>query len=364
MGFYFRKSVRFGPFRVNFSKSGVGLSAGIPGLRLGSGPRGNYIHAGAHGFYYRSSLLARKNRADRRASELAPPTVQADSELPDNTLGDVTTIETAAAEMLRGSSWESLVEEMNNNHRKRESWRFVLALCLAAALVAWINSVGVLVIGLWGVLTIVLVLLAYRWDLRRKLTVLHYRLDPNAEKIFEVIAGAGLKMGQSARLWHLTQKAKVLDHKYHAGASSSVSRSNSSVSSRLPPFVACNVSPVAISFTKTTLYFLPDRIFVYQGSSVGAVSYSELKTSVEQIKFIEDESPPSDATVVGHTWRFVNKKGGPDKRFQNNRQLPVCLYSELDLQSESGLHETLQLSKTGLAESFAAALLAIAEMRA
>jgi hypothetical protein len=56
MGFYFRKSVRFGPVRVNFSKSGIGLSAGIRGLRVSTGPRGNYVQAGAHGFYYRAKL--------------------------------------------------------------------------------------------------------------------------------------------------------------------------------------------------------------------------------------------------------------------------------------------------------------------
>lgn len=39
MGFYFRKSVRVGPFRVNVSKSGLGLSLGGGGFRLGSSPR-------------------------------------------------------------------------------------------------------------------------------------------------------------------------------------------------------------------------------------------------------------------------------------------------------------------------------------
>lgn len=47
MGFYIRKSVSVGPFRFNHSKSGVGVSAGIAGLRLGSGPRGNYVHRGS-----------------------------------------------------------------------------------------------------------------------------------------------------------------------------------------------------------------------------------------------------------------------------------------------------------------------------
>ncbi|MDY4166107.1 MAG: DUF4236 domain-containing protein [Fournierella sp.] len=33
MGFRFRKSANFGPFRVNLSKSGVGWSVGVPGYR-------------------------------------------------------------------------------------------------------------------------------------------------------------------------------------------------------------------------------------------------------------------------------------------------------------------------------------------
>lgn len=39
MGFYFRKSLRVGPFRVNVSKSGLGLSLGAGGFRVGSSPR-------------------------------------------------------------------------------------------------------------------------------------------------------------------------------------------------------------------------------------------------------------------------------------------------------------------------------------
>lgn len=49
MGFYIRKALRVGPLRFNLSKSGVGVSAGIKGLRLGTGPRGNYVHVGGAG---------------------------------------------------------------------------------------------------------------------------------------------------------------------------------------------------------------------------------------------------------------------------------------------------------------------------
>ncbi len=39
----FAKSIRFGALRFNISGSGIGVSAGIPGFRIGTGPRGAYI---------------------------------------------------------------------------------------------------------------------------------------------------------------------------------------------------------------------------------------------------------------------------------------------------------------------------------
>lgn len=35
MGFRFRKSVKIGPVRLNVSKSGLGVSAGVKGARIG-----------------------------------------------------------------------------------------------------------------------------------------------------------------------------------------------------------------------------------------------------------------------------------------------------------------------------------------
>ncbi|MDI9404127.1 MAG: DUF4236 domain-containing protein [Limnohabitans sp.] len=40
MGFYFRRSVNLGPFRVNLSRGGVGWSVGGRGLRTGRSAQG------------------------------------------------------------------------------------------------------------------------------------------------------------------------------------------------------------------------------------------------------------------------------------------------------------------------------------
>jgi hypothetical protein len=86
MGMYFRESVRIGLFWVNFSGTGIGVSAGIPGLRFGAGTHGNYLQMGAHGIYYRSSLST--HRASRPSPYLAPNTPPGHVEpiVPENTL--------------------------------------------------------------------------------------------------------------------------------------------------------------------------------------------------------------------------------------------------------------------------------------
>lgn len=67
MGLYLRKSFRAGPVRFNLSKSGLGLSGGIKGARVGVGPRGTYVHAGRHGLYYRKHLSSGQARSQSTA---------------------------------------------------------------------------------------------------------------------------------------------------------------------------------------------------------------------------------------------------------------------------------------------------------
>ena len=69
MGFYLRKSVSLGGFRFNFSKSGIGLSTGIKGMRVVIGPKGSYVHAGRNGFYYRRNFSSSQSSATSTLGE-------------------------------------------------------------------------------------------------------------------------------------------------------------------------------------------------------------------------------------------------------------------------------------------------------
>ena len=59
MGWSFRRSKSLGLFRLNFSKSGVGFSFGVPGARIGINSKGKkYVRGGipGTGLYYQQNL--------------------------------------------------------------------------------------------------------------------------------------------------------------------------------------------------------------------------------------------------------------------------------------------------------------------
>ena len=57
MPFFIRKPFSKGPFRFNVSKSGIGISFGVTGARIGIRPNGRiYTHAGRFGLYHRQEL--------------------------------------------------------------------------------------------------------------------------------------------------------------------------------------------------------------------------------------------------------------------------------------------------------------------
>ena len=63
MGLSWRRSVSVGPLRLNFSRSGIGVSVGVRGARVSSGPKGTYVSLGAYGVRYSKKLISPRNDA-------------------------------------------------------------------------------------------------------------------------------------------------------------------------------------------------------------------------------------------------------------------------------------------------------------
>lgn len=352
MGFYLRKSISVGPLRFNLSKAGIGVSVGITGLRLGVGPRGNYVHMGRGGLYYRATLPP---SSSPRSSPPQPP-LPSDPPIPSGTHAPLEEIESEHISQIVDSSSRELLDELNRKRAKTRLWP------LAAIASAMILGIGLS--SSWPVWLLGLILLAgvagtyaaHTRDALEKTVVLFYDFDSEMEIAYAQLHSAASQLASCAAAWHIEASGKVHDRKYHAGASNLVKRKNTFIRKAEPPYVKTNIETVAIDVGRQTLHFFPDRILVYDQNGVGAVGYQELRIDVGTTRFIEDDSVPRDAEVVDRTWKYVNKSGGPDRRFKDNKELPVCRYEEVTLSSQTGLNEVLQLSRCGVGGCLAEAI--------
>jgi hypothetical protein len=357
--FYFRKSVSAGPFRFNFSKGGIGVSVGIRGLRIGTGPRGHYVHAGTGGFYYRATI----GNAGRKSLQPPTPAHLTDPGAPHNDV-EMSEVDSGDVLLMRDENFSDLLYEINTKGKQiRASSGFGWTIGILGLL-------SIFAIGPSGFFVVLLSLPAWavgKWlDSYRRSTVLYYDLGENSEKAYREITDAfdGLK-GCDGK-WHIEAGGAVQDlasWKRNAGASYLVKRKTTTLTYALPSVIKSNITPPALHVGKQVIYFMPDVALLTNGNRMGAVSYAELRVRWQDSRFIESGAVPRDAKVVDHTWQHPNKSGGPDRRFKSNRQIPICLYEAMHLQSDSGVNELLEFSQTGRVPAFMAGCRSMANIR-
>ncbi len=354
MGFYIRKALKVGPVRFNLSKSGVGLSAGIKGLRLGTGPRGNYIHMGRKGLYFRKSLNS--------ASQQHPLLPVNEPDTVDGLAEEFQKIESGSSIGMVDASSSELLDELNEKRKKIRIAPITIILCVGLLLAL----VG-LKVPIWAFPILIVVSIFFIWltsmqDALRKTTVAFYELEPEVEKSYQRLHDAFAELGSCSRLWHISARAGVHDPKYYAGAKGLVKLDHVILRIGAPPLLKTNLVIPLISTGKRTLAFMPDRELIFDNEGVGAIRYDSLNLEVTEVQFAEEDSVPQDSTIIGTTWRYVNKKGGPDRRFKDNREIPICAYEQLHLSSPSGLNEVIQVSRRGVAENLRIALASMGEL--
>jgi Protein of unknown function (DUF4236) len=230
MPFYIRKSISVGPFRFNLSKNGIDMSAGIKGLRLGTGPRGNYIHMGRKGLYYRASLnapLARDSvlKRSQRYQPAAEPS-------------NLERVETGDVLEMVDSNARDTVNQISRKLATHPIWPFVLSIGIVAAFL--ISSVSVLVVAA------ALTATSAYFDKIRKSVVLMYDLDAEATQAFGDLTISFDRLMQASKKWNVETHGSIIDWKRNAGASSGITRSAAFVGYRAPTVIKTNVNVPAI----------------------------------------------------------------------------------------------------------------------
>jgi hypothetical protein len=118
------------------------------------------------------------------------------------------------------------------------------------------------------------------------------------------------------------------------------------------PKIHTNISIPCLRSGQDAFHFLPDMVVCRQGESLRAFSYGAIRFHASHETFIEEQGVPSDAQVIGHTWKYVRKDGGPDRRFNNNRQLPVCRYQAVGLSMDGAFERLFSKSHVAPPQGF------------
>jgi hypothetical protein len=193
---------------------------------------------------------------------------------------------------------------------------------------------------------------------QERTTRLIFELTEEADQRFSRLSAGVQALAASQRLWRLKTQEHTSDWKRNAGASRLIGRATATACFSPPRFVETNLQIPSLIAGGLRLHFMPDRLLLQQDNRWGSVSYSALTARSEATRFIEHGELPADAEIVDKTWQYVNKGGGPDRRFNNNRQIPIARYGQIVLQSITGLNLMFHTSRVQSAFEFAAQLTA------
>ena len=336
MGITFRKSINLGGgFRINLSKSGVGYSWGVPGYRITKTATGKV-----------KTTLSIPGTGLRYVEESKiKSTQQINNKL--NT-DSFTNIDCAPIEHFQNIEYSELIKaitQIMQSNTLNNNIMIGLICCLVITLLLGQSIIPI----------IFFIALILKFSLHSKTKIeLKYTVDNDIMNNYKKKMTNLLALNNCSRKWQVIQYAHVSDsqRKYNAGAVANLNRISFSLTNEIPSFLSANIDIVQVVLGKEKLIFLPDKILIFKDSNVGVINYNSLSIDFSTTNFIEDGIVPNDTEIIDYTWKYVNKNGSPDRRFNNNRQLPICLYYDIYLTSKEGLNIRIQCSNQMIAQEF------------
>jgi len=245
--------------------------------------------------------------------------------------GDVTQFQSAEANNIVSSIQKTILLNL---------WGTILIWCV---ILATINPVLLLL----PVAGIILKILAHTIAV----VDLEYSFDAETEEEHTRRIDAWIILAEGDKEWQITSEQFNSNTKVHGGANRSINRIPCTIKKGRPFYIRTNVETVEIKLKNESLIILPDKVFVIRKRKIGMVEYKDFNIFVSSTKFIESEEVPGDARVVGSTWQYVNVNGTPDRRFKNNKQIPICLYGTVRLYSASGAGINVELMISNIQKS-------------
>lgn len=117
-----------------------------------------------------------------------------------------------------------------------------------------------------------------------------------------------------------------------------------------------NFNPVTFDVPNSTISFFPDMVLIVKNildATIIGLQAAEVEV-IERSTYLD--YVPHNAEVIGHSFSYINKDGGPDRRYSYNPQTFLIRNWDLDIHFKSDLPIHTTFSDRVAVEAFAMAL--------
>lgn len=378
MGLRFRRSVRLFPgVRLNFSRSGVSTTVGVRGASMTLGQQGAHLNLGlpGTGLSYRTRISPPASKPLRVAE---PASLWPEPQRPPSRGGpgvaaipgteqeirsaDVTQLTSAGLNELKSliNAARQRKSELLHEHvitaealrRASGRLRFAESVIVRLATERWIPDL---------VNTANLAHDAHE-DIKAQLDGCYVEVDFNlgtqARVSYANLVEAFERVTSCRRIWDITSRAGVDRVAARTTASTALTREPVIFEKVEPELVRTEFNVLRLGNANgRPLQIYPGFFMMREANGDFAlIEFDEVDCRYAQSNFIEEEGAPADATQIDATWKYANKNGSRDMRFNNNYQIPVMQYGAFALSSRAGLAEAYMVSDFEKGASFARAL--------
>lgn len=357
-----RRAKLFPGVYLNFSKTGISTTIGFRGASINIEKQGTYLNTGIPG----TGIYDRQKIGD---SKQKPKEYLAPVDIANN---EIDAIKSKKAESTTSEGLHELKETLLECYHERidlkkeiTKAKFKLFFATILLILSCLIIIGFFVNGIKQLRSEQKEnLIDLKIQLQNYFVNIDMELDSKFESKYIELLEKYKILITSHKTWDITSSVAIDRKVTRSAASTAVQR-------RLIKFGYGNIDIIkskydALHFENANggdLYIYPAFIALVDSyKKFGLIDIRELEFGFHGQRFVEEESVPKDAIVVGNTWVKVNKNGTPDKRFKDNHQIPICQYGEISLTSETGLNEAYHISSYDKSSQFAQQMIEYQQM--
>jgi len=359
----YRKRVRLMPgVTLNISKSGISTTVGPRGANVNLGKSGAFLNTGIPGTgIFRRDRIGGGNKSTPRNSEQSTyPSnwtspyayEEVEKKMPDaypfENLGSESTKELEKAlqmMMEERKDLESDIQDIQNevtalNNRVLKSKQLLYGYFFKKEENELLEAKTTL------------------QDLKDRLEESKIRLNfenPQTwSKTADIIHHAFQKLRTSSFIWDITSERDLNYIQLKTAAKKEYKRVKTTLDFETLSFVESDFRAMHFINAKGMDIYLYPKLAIVQSHSGKLVvyDYTDFKLTFKRIEFVEEQFHPSDAQLLRMTWQKINANGEPDRRFSDNREVPIYSYGVITFKGLDGFEEAYLFSNAFLAEEF------------